>query len=590
MTGNGNNDEVLHEADVVIIGSEGAGSTAAIEASKRGLSVIMITKGNGLGRSGATITGEADLAVDSKTLHDFFKFGGSDPDDSPEKFFDEIIRGGKYLSQQDLVQIHVEEAPARLKDLLDWGLKPVLVIKASGHSYPRSVMVKPLEMVQIYRKKMKGSGITVLSNIMVTELLTRDGQCTGVLGLDLKTGRFVTVKSKATLLATGGGMRIYPVTTAPEELTGDGTAMAYRAGVELMEMECPMFLPGCFPWPPAVMGVNTPFKLCSAGYIHGHMFNKQGERFMAKWDPVRMERTTRDIIAVAIWTEIQEGRGGPHGGVFVSLKHLPDNLIDNLDQWLPPKYLKNYGGFDMSKFLPDLSRYAVESVPGCHFFNGGIRIDSGCHTNLPGLYAAGEVTAGIHGANRLSGNAFTEMVVWGHRAAISIAEDLKKEAFQNELDRTQIKQYKSKVLECLERPRGENVESLRDELMKTAWENVGIVRNKELLQQAKSKMEELRKAGQEISFSYRGKIYNRSWIRALEFENMLINLTCIVEAALLREESRGSHFRKDFPQTDNKKWLVNLVISQKEGKLDISKEPPCVTSLKPPAEVTNYGS
>ena len=310
---------------------------------------------------------------------------------------------------------------------------------------------------------------------------------------------------------------------------------------------------------------------------------------MARWDPVRMERSTRDIIAVAIWTEIQEGRGGPHGGVFVSLKHLPDNLIEHLNQWLPPKYLDHYGGFDMTQFLPDLTRSAVESVPGCHFFNGGIKIDSGCHTNLPGLYAAGEVTAGIHGGNRLSGNAFTEMVVWGHRAAVSMAEDIRKGIDPQEIDQGQVDHYQSKMSDCLNRKSGANAELLRDQLMKTAWDHVGIVRNRELLSQAQSRMKDLQKAGEAVCLPYKGKIYNRSWSRALEFKNMADNLTCIVEAALLREESRGAHYRKDFPQTDNQHWVMNQILCRKDGRPAVKKVPPCMTSIRPAPEIKGYG-
>ncbi len=578
-----------YEADVVIVGSEGAGSTAALEIARSNLSAIVITKGNGLGRSGATITGEADLAVDSKSLHEKFKFEGCDPDDSKEKFFEDIVLGGKYLNQQDMVEAHVEDAPERLKDLLDWGLKPLFVAKMSGHSYPRGVIVSAPEMIRIYRKKLQETGVKFLSNIMVQEILHRDGQCGGVFGLNMATGRFVVVKAKATLLATGGGMRIYPITTAPEELTGDGTAMAYRAGVELMDMEFPMFLPGCFPWPMAVKGVNTPFKLSSAGMVHGHLLNKHGERFMAKWDPVKMERSTRDILAVGIWTEIIENRGGPHGGVFVSLKHMPDNLVKYILDWLPPKYLKKYGGFDMKKFLPDLSKNAVESVPACHFFNGGIKIDRNCQTNLKGLYAAGEVAAGIHGSNRLSGNAFTDMIVWGHRAAISIAASIENGLTHTDVNANQLDAYIEVALKGFGRSSGENAQELRDRLMQTAWDKVGIVRNRELLQEANDTIKDLGASYRKISLSFQERLYNREWLRYLELRNMIDNMECMVEAAISREESRGAHYRKDFPQTDNKKWALNQIITRKHGQTEIRKEIPKITRIKPPLKVEQYG-
>lgn len=577
------------DTDLVIVGSEGAGATAAIEAARRGLSALVVTKGNGVGRSGATITGEADLAVDSRSLHERFKLPGADPADSQEKFFEDILIGGKYLNQQDIVQAHVEDAPQRLQDLVDWGLKPMFVAKMSGHSYPRGAMVSAPEMIRIYRERLASAGTRILHNIMVQELLGDRERCVGVLGLDLRSGRFVVVRARATLLATGGGMRIYPITTGPEELTGDGTAMAYRAGVELMDMEFPMFLPGCFPWPPAVKGVNTPFKLSSAGMVHGHLLNKHGERFMAKWDPVKMERCTRDILSVGIWTEIMENRGGPHGGVFVSLKHLPDNLIEYIMEWLPPKYLKRYGGFDMKQFLPDLTRMAVESVPACHFFNGGIRIDRDCRTNLPGLYAAGEVTAGIHGGNRLSGNAFTDMIVWGHRAAVGIAADLGQGLARGEADAGQIEGHIAEASRCLEAREGDNAQELRDRLMQTAWDKVGIVRNREMLTEAREVLRSLRAAFPRVALRCKERVYNREWLRCLELINMIDNLDCIVEAGLAREESRGSHYRKDFPMTDNEKWLVNQILRREGKAMRIVRRSPTVTTVKLPVKTERYG-
>jgi succinate dehydrogenase/fumarate reductase flavoprotein subunit len=579
---------LFHQADLVIVGSEGAGATAVIEAARRGLETIVVTKGNGVGRSGATITGEADLSVDSRSIHERFGLQGSDPGDSKEQFFKDTVTGGKYLNQQDLVEAHVEDAPERLADLLAWGLKPLFVAKMSGHTYPRGVMVSAPELIRIYRRKTRESGARVLNNTMVQDLLVRDGQCAGVMGVDLATGQLVVIQARATLLATGGGMMIYPITTAPEELTGDGTAMALRAGAELADMEFPMFLPGCFPWPPAVRGVNSPFKLSSAGMVHGHLLNKHGERFMARWDPVKMERTTRDILAVAIWTEIMEGRGGPHGGVFVSLRHLPENLIDYILEWLPPKYLKRYGGFDMKNFLPDLSRFAVESVPACHFFNGGIRIDKDCRTSLPGLYAAGEVTAGLHGANRLSGNAFTDMVVWGRRAAVAVAGDLERLP-RLQPDPRQVEALRAKILAPFGGGPGEDARKLRRELQRDAWEKVGIVRERSGLQQARQRAAQLREASGRVRLAYRGRVYNKEWVQTLELENMLDNLVCLVEAALAREESRGAHYRKDFPQTDHRNWVVSQVLTREAGEVRIRKAAPVITRLEPPSDVQKYG-
>ncbi len=337
------------------------------------------------------------------------------------------------------------------------------------------------------------------------------------------------------------------------------------------------------------MGVNTPFKLCSSGLIHGYLYNRHGERFMAKWDPERMERSTRDIIAIGIATEILEGQrqfawwGRRLAGTYARQSNRKPQRVASTQISGPLWRLRH------DEISPRSTKYAVESIPGCHFFNGGIKIDAGCRNDIPGLYASGEVTGGIHGANRLSGNAFTEMVVWGHRAAIGIAEDLQKKYFRGELDQKQIRDCKAKNPRPVEQTEGRGCRKLRAELMKTAWENVGVVRNEELLRQAKAKIEELHEAGEKIALSYRGKIWNRSWLRAIEFRNMVDNLLMITETALSRQESRGSHYRKDFPQTDNVAWLKNQIIVRRDGQLTIRTSTPCVTSINPPLEVKKYG-
>lgn len=579
-----------YKTDIVIVGSEGAGATAAIEASKHGFKTMIITKGNGVGKSGATITGEADLAVDSGSL--YRRFGmtkGTDPADSEDVFFKDILAGGKYINQQDIVEAHVEDSADRFADLLEWGLKPLFVAKMSGHTYPRGVMVSAPEMISIYKKKLKESGTKVLNNIMIQDLLLHNGECVGVFGLNMMTGDFITVEARAVLLATGGGMRLYPITTGPEELTGDGTAMALRAGLELMDMEFPMFLPGTFPWPQAVKGVNTPFKLSAAGMVAGHLLNKHGDRFMSKWDSQKMERCTRDILAVAIWTEIMENRGSPHGGVFVSLKHLPDNVIDYIMEWLPPKYVKRFGGFDMQKFLPDLKKDAIESVPACHFFNGGIKIDTHCRTKMPGLYAAGEVTAGIHGSNRLSGNAFTDMIVWGHRAALAMIGDLNSGKENIRVSDETVNCCIEKSISAFKSVGSETLQSVRDDVMKTAWEHAGIVRTKDLLDEGVSKVEQLKERYKAIKLRCEEKAYNKEFVRYLETENMIDNLQCILNAASNRNESRGAHYRKDYPNTDNKNWFANQIITLENGKFVITKKEPVVTKIKPENTVEPYG-
>jgi succinate dehydrogenase/fumarate reductase flavoprotein subunit len=382
---------------------------------------------------------------------------------------------------------------------------------------------------------------------------------------------------------------MYPYTTAPEELTGDGMVMAFRAGAELVDMEFPMFLPGVFPWPPAVMGVDIPFQLSTGGYIAGWMLNKHGDRFMRHWDPVRYEWSTRDILSVAMMTEILAGRGSPHGGVYVSLKHLPDDLIKNLEKWVPPEFYMHYGGFNMKDYLPDLRKEAVESVPASHFFNGGIRINENCETSLPGLFAAGETTGGVHGANRLSGNAFTEMIVWGHRAGRYSAQYAKARG-EVSFDREQVESLKKRVFDPLERKGRLSQSDLRKRLHKISWEKAGVIRDGEGLEKAllefiKMKNEEL----PQIEVRAKERVFNREWIQVLELENMLTIMEIVCRTSLSRKESRGALYRRDYPDTDNINWLRNQIVSLKEGKIEIRSEPVVVTKIEPPKKILKYG-
>ncbi len=577
------------ETDVLIVGSEGAGSPAALEAIKHGVKATVVTKGSQIGRSGATVTGDADFDVDSRSLHDRFGLKEADPRDSKEIFFEDMLKGGKYLNNQKLVEVHVDEAPDRLMDLLNWGVKIDGLIHASGHSYPRGVVIPGTKLMPPLRRAVMGTEVQLVCYTMITELLTNKGRVVGAIGVNGATGEMIVFKAKAVVLCTGGAMRMYPYTTAPEELTGDGTAMAYRAGAELVDMEFPMFLPGAFPWPPAVKGVDIPFQLSTAGYVGGWMLNKNGDRFMRHWDPVRFEWTTRDIASVAMMTEILAGRGGPHGGVYVSLKHLPDNLIEHLEEWMPPEFYLFYGGFRMKDYLPDLKREAIESVPASHFFNGGIRINERCETSLPGLFAAGEVTGGVHGANRLSGNAFTEMVLWGHRSG-RFAAEYAKGSPEVEVDKGQLEALKEKTLAPLERKGGASQAELRKRLQEVAWEKAGVIRDAGSLEEAlaefvRTKEEELPR----VSVRAKERVFNREWMQVLELENMLLTMEMVCRASLNRKESRGALYRRDYPNTDNVNWLKNQIVSQREGKMEIRNEPVVVTRIEPPRKVLKYG-
>ncbi|UCH02706.1 MAG: FAD-binding protein, partial [Candidatus Bathyarchaeota archaeon] len=512
------------DTEILVVGSEGAGATCAIEACDQGASVIIVTKGR-MGRSGATVTGDSDHDVDSRSLHKLFPWiTGADPHDSKEQFFEDVVKGGKYLNNQKMVEAHVTDAPQAIQKLFDWGLTcEPMVIKTSGHSYPRGVVSCGTKYTPLFRTQVEKRGIPVIEDTMITDLLTNAGRVVGAVGLNMRSGEFMVFRAKIVVLATGGEMRIYPIITAPEELTGDGIAMAYRAGAELTDMEFPMFLPGTFTTPPALLGVDVPFLYSTAGMVYAWMLNNVGERFMARWAPDTLEHSTRDICSVAMYKEILEGRGSPTGGIYVSLKHLPDNLIDQIHKHALIE--SKYGGFDMEEWFPseELKTKAMEAVPGRHFFNGGIRINERCETSLSGLFACGETTAGVHGGNRLSGNAFTEMVTWGFRAGRFAAAAAKNAPTSHLVDGS-IDQLRKKIVQPLTRTKGVNAIELRKQIQRIAWEHVGIIRTEKLLKEAIKEITQMRRRATTLCCSSKDRIYNREWIEALQIENMLLCL------------------------------------------------------------------
>lgn len=580
--------ETVIDTDLLIIGSEGSGSMAAIEASKRNIRVVVVTKGR-IRRSGATLTGGADISVDSKSLHDM-GFKGTDLRDSQDIFFEDMVKSGKYMNNQKLVEVHVREAPARLKDLIDWGAKIwPMIFGASGHRFPRGAFIWGYEVSEVLKNEILKHNIEVMEYIMATDLLTHNNRVTGAVGLNIQTGDFIIFKAKAIVLATGGMMEIYPYSTAPVELTGDGQAMAYRAGAELVDMEFPMFLPAVFAWPPSMQGILFPYTFTTAGegYIIGWLLNKHGQRFMKKWDPERMELTTRDIASIAIMSEVLEGRGSPHGGVYASVKHLPDNLIEYYKEWGLYKNFK-WGTLDYKEFIPDLHKDAMEVIVAAHFTNGGIRINEYCETNIPGLFACGEVTGGLHGANRLSGNAFSEFLVWGTRAGAAAAEYALNSKVVT-VDVNQVEKLRKRVYLPLERKEGLSPITLKKEIKKLAWNKVGVVRNRDLLEDAINEIERIKKQViPQICLTNKEMIFNREWVDALEAESMINGLEMHARAALMRKESRGAHYRTDYPSTDNKNWFMNIIVKLVDTEMQLTTRPVIVPRMKPPDEIMPY--
>jgi len=406
------------------------------------------------------------------------------------------------------------------------------------------------------------------------------------MALDLRSGEAEVIQASAVILATGGGHNVYAYTTGPEDLTGDGQAMALRAGVPLINMEMTQFLPTTIINPPMARGNLFPFLLGPQNGLKYWLLNKYGERFMADWDAARMEFSTRDLTSIGIMNEILEGRGGPEGGVYYSLAHLPSNLIEDFGRWGGKPFIKSDWSAHGHNFREVVDRLkageAIEVAPAAHFFMGGVQIDETMATALPGLFAAGEVTGGVHGANRLSGNAFAQIVTQGTRAGEAAVAFAQREGEPAAPSASVLAGARERLETPLARPSGVTAYELRGELHEIAAEKVGVLRTGAALAEAVDRIDDLRRnALPRLASRAKGHRFNREWVECLQAESMLATLQAIARSALVREESRGAHYRRDFPRTDNDRWLVNTVAHQRDGQLEIATSPVRTTRLEP---------
>lgn len=586
--------EESRDTDLLIIGAEGAGARAAIEASKYDLKITLITKGRDIAKGGATvIASQSSICIDSKNAYELLNLLG-DQRDSPNIYFEDIIQEGKYLSDQNLVEAFVEEAPKRVKELVDWGFKFNKLLHLPGHTYPRNCYGDPNtgpQMLRIFKGILRKRGnVEIVGDTLALDLLTSNGKIAGITAIDLQTGSFIVYKAKSVILATGGYQNLYPYVTCGPDLTGDGQAIAYRAGVELVNMEFSQFLPHALLWPPEWAGAAN-----SAAIVYflmnngGHLLNKNGERYIKRWDPKRMEKTTRDIRSIATMVEILDGRGSKHGGVYLSIKHLPDNFIDDLGEMLPTPNWIAAGGIDYSLLIEKMKRgLAIELAPLAHFTMGGIKINKKCATNINGLYAAGECSSGLNGANRITGVALAQILVQGVRAGKFAAEYAAK-GYQHKLNLKQVKLSRKRFLQPLERKSGENAIKIKKSLQRLAYEKVGPVRDAIGLREAIETIKIIEEKDiQNMSIGSKDIVYNLEWIVAIETINIVQLLKLIATSALMRKESRGAHYRRDYPIVDNENWLKNIVIRQLDDKIQINTESPLITRIKLPSGIKPY--
>jgi succinate dehydrogenase / fumarate reductase, flavoprotein subunit len=549
-----------HEYDVLIIGAGGAGLRAAIEALARGASVAVVCKSL-LGKA-HTVMAEGGMAAAMCNV---------DKADSWRAHFRDTMRGGKMLNNWRMAQIHAQEAPDRARELEQWGALfdrtesgDILQRAFGGHTFKRLCHVGDrtgLEMIRTLQDRGVQMGIDVFMECTVTRLLKDGDRAAGAFAYWRESGRFVVFKAKAIVIATGGLGKSWKITSNSWECTGDGMALAYEAGAELLDMEFVQFHPTGMVWPPGVQGILVTEAVRGEG---GILRNKDGERFMEKYDPKRMELSTRDVVARSIYTEVREGRGSPHGGAFLDISH---KQAEYVKRKLPSMYHQFKELADV-----DITKGPMEVGPTCHYSMGGIRVDAETgQTSVPGLFAAGEAAAGLHGANRLGGNSLSDLLVFGRRAGLASAEH-SKAVTAPAFDSAQIEEAERQALAPFEQREGESPYQIHHDLQEVMQNLVGIFRNEEDLQRAFVELEKLKERARHMRVEG-SRLFNSGWHLAGDVNSMLTVSEACTYAALARRESRGAHSRLDYPNLDEAWGKKHNVISKKGDAMKIFEVP-----------------
>ncbi len=546
-----------YETDVLIIGAGGAGLRAAIAAREEGARVLVVCKSL-LGKA-HTVMAEGGIAA---------ALGTVDARDNWEVHFHDTMQGGKMLNDWRAAEIHAKEAPQEVVQLEHWGALfdrtddgRTLQRVFGGHTYPRLAHVGDrtgLELIRTLQDAAVARNIDVLMEYTVSKILVRDGSVIGVVGYARSTGEAFVVSAPCVIVATGGAGRLYTVNSNSWEGTGDGQALALDAGAELTDMEFVQFHPTGMIAPASVQGLLVTEAVRGEG---GLLLNANGERFMKRYDPERMELSTRDVIARAIYTEVQEGRGSPGGGAFLSITHKPAAFIRRK---LPSMYMQflTFAGVD-------ITREPMEVFPTTHYAMGGIRVDpQTCETSIRGLFAAGEAAAGLHGANRLGGNSLSDLLVFGRRAGSAAGARSHGHA-RAPIPSEMTQAAEIAMLAPLRSTDGEPPAAVFSELGETMMKDVGVFRRESGLRDALVRLDRLK--ARSANLSVPGSMaYNPGWHSAIHLPGMIELAIVITRSALAREESRGAHTRVDFPNASPELQPLNTVTRRSSnGEIDI---------------------
>ena len=580
-------DYETHEHDVIVIGAGGAGLRAAIEAAAQGVSVGLICKSL-LGKA-HTVMAEGGIAA---------ALGNVWPEDNWQVHFRDTMRGGKMVNNWRMAQLHAQEAPERVLELERWGALfdrtkdgRILQRDFGGHRYARLAHVGDrtgLEMIRTLQYHGIHQGIDVYMECTITRLLKDGERICGAVGYWRESGRFVVFKAKAVVLATGGIGKAWKVTSNSWEYTGDGHSLALWAGADLIDMEFVQFHPTGMVWPLSVRGILVTEGVRGDG---GTLKNSKGERFMFNYIPEFFKGETadneaeadrwyenkkdnrrtpdllpRDEVARAINAEIKAGRGSPHSGVFLDIctRRPPDYIRRRL----PSMYhqFKELAGVDITK-------EPMEVGPTCHYVMGGVRVDADTtQATVPGLFAAGEVAGGLHGSNRLGGNSLSDLLVFGRRAGLHAALYAKDFGGRLTVDAGAVEAVTHAALAPFERSGRENPYAIQSDLQETMQGLVGLIRTGSELTEALKRIERLKERAARVRVEGHRQ-YNPGWHTALDLESLLTVAECCATAALERRESRGGHTRDDHPYTDDQWGTVNVVLRQRQGALQLTREP-----------------
>lgn len=541
-----------YTCDVLVIGSGGAGCKCGIVASKEGQDVIIVSKGLTF-KSGCTMLAEGGYNA---------VFGYVDDEDSLQLHIQDTLKGGAFLNDLKLVYKLVTESPKRLVELESYGSlfdrqeDGRLNQRAfGGQSYSRTCFKGDQtghEMMVGLKEEVIREGVETHGEIMITKLLfdKNHTKIVGAMGFSLQDSSIVIYHSKTTVIASGGCGWLYPVTSNALQKTGDGIMMAYDVGADVMDMEMVQFHPTGMLSPKSRRGVLITEAVRGEG---GYLINTNNERFMINYDP-RQELATRDIVARSIYTEIQEGRGTNDGGVYLSVTHLPDSQVHKKLQTMVQQF-KDVG--------VDITKEPMEVAPTAHHFMGGVRINTDCETNIENLYAAGEASSGVHGANRLGGNALADTQVFGHIAGLSSAkqaQNTKLETPDEDMISSEISRIEAICSEGKYRP-----QDIKTKIQEIMWKYVAIVRDETGLKQAEIELNKLEEMTSNMNVS-KIREYNDDLVVALEVISMIKLAKLIVKSALLRKESRGAHYRIDYPERNDKEYLKSFILN-KNGEI-----------------------